>query len=183
MTQARFDLAIVIKLGSYQRAIPAAALAAVLHISPLELRSALLGLLRAAHGSTSSSVLSEGLGEATEGGRSETNVRPSSEAESSGTDVPTGASPRTETLPSDDDACAQALALALDDVKGITSLRVLVARHPRSVLERALAQTLRVPRERITRSRAAYFTTLVHVLAAHSSTPSFYASPPPSVAP
>lgn len=184
MNPVRLDLTIVIEAGSLRRAVALSDFARALGgVSLHELRTMLLGLLRDAFSCAPSSARS---GEPTEGVRSETFGRPErserKEIHKPERSIVRTGPPRarvTSSLSANDRAVSMLIEL-LGDPEGERSLRTLVEQHPRAVIELALTRTLAVPAERITRSRAAYFTALVRALDSHShSSPSPYDSSSP----
>lgn len=167
MNPVRLDLTIVIEAGSLRHRVSLPELSLALGGVPLhELRTSLLGLFRDAFPLAPALVT---LGEPLEGVCSlQTAGQSEKENMTLCSNRQTDARAREWTLPADIDSCAHVLALELGDTTSMKPLRRLVERHPRHVLEAALARTLALPQSHIERSRAAYFTALVRSLDARS---------------
>jgi len=179
MNPVRLDLTIVIEAGSLKHRVSLPELSLALGGVPLhELRTSLLGLFRDAFPHAPALVT---LGEPTEGVPSETfgGTKRSERSERTGqkeiykperSNVRAGpAWARTSPSTSSTKREVAMLMELLDDPKGERAFDALVRKHSRTVIEQALALTLAVPVERITHSRAAYFTALVRSLDARSS--------------
>ncbi len=168
MTPGPVDIEIVVRLGSVERRVPLVALAAIVRVPTSTLRDAFASFLFAG---------SDGVDAAPDavpvvGGRGERFISIVSfhERERSLQKIVStkggGAGEENTNRPAT--LTAEQLAAALDDWPSIGHLRQLVAHHAPALLEDALRRTLAVDRDRIRKTRGAYFTGVVRALAAGS---------------
>lgn len=154
-------VAISIRAGDHEIRVPLVALAAVFHVTPVELHAKLVALVEGIHHRLE--------GEPTEGeidrSSPKGNYKSPRSIEGKGGVGERGA------------LSAEDLARALGDDAGLAALRKLIQGVPPELVETALTRTLAVPAERIERSRAAYFSTVLRGLlqARPRSSPSPYA--------
>jgi hypothetical protein len=166
VTDTHNALAITLRAGDHTRSVPPESIAAVLHLSPALVRTALAGLLFACL-DPRDEVDSLAPGEPTEGvGNDEPNVPNEPKNNGSRNDgtkrdggEEEGAGEEGEPLD------AKTLAFLLADFTHADTFDALVLRHPEALLRRALSITLSRPPGSIRSTPGAYFTGLVAVLA------------------
>lgn len=141
-------VAVTIRVGDHKAHVPLVALAAVFHVAPAELHAKLVNLVE--------SIRRRLEGEPTEG-----------EADRS---IPKGTTEIPRSIEGNGGVgergslSAEALARVLGDDAGVAALRKLVQGAAPELVELALTRTLALPAERIERSRAAYFSTVLRGL-------------------
>lgn len=175
MTDTHNALTITLRAGDHTRTVPPESIAAVLHLSPALVRTALAGLLfacldpRDEPDSFAPGEPTEGVGNDEPNGPNDPKNR-GSRTETDGTlrerngGDEEGAGEEGE-APLD----AKTLAFLLADFTHTDTFEALVARHPEALLRRALTITLARPPGSIRSTLGAYFTGLVALLARRES--------------
>lgn len=169
MTPAPPDIEILLRLGTTERRVPLVAIAAVLRVQPSALRDALGRLLLGAH-----PIVPVVEGEPTEGEERFVSIisfRERTERSFDQVVSTKGGGAGEENTARPVNPTAEDLAAALDDWSSLGHLRLLAARYPSALLDDALRRTLAVPRDRIRKTRGAYFTGVVKALGAGCSPP------------
>lgn len=157
------DPLVTLHLVAEERTVPLCALAAALRLPLPTVRVAVEYLVRAAD---------DAGGERGKGGEGngtftfQNKVPERSERSSTSAPAPAPAS----SIPANT-VTAQRLVEALDDPASLPYFERLVREHSAEVLSRALAATLRVPPERLRKSRGAYFVSVLRALSRTKPTP------------
>lgn len=140
-------VAITIRAGAHEARVPLVALAAVFHVAPVDVHAKLAALVEGIHNRLE--------GEPTEG-ESDRSIDSERDIDSLRSIDRSGFAREGQARLS-----AEAVACALGDEAGVAAIRRLVEGAPPELVELALTRTLAVPAERIVRSRAAYFSTVL----------------------
>lgn len=151
-------VAVTIRAGEEEINVPLCVLAAVFRVPQRELHARLVALVADVRRRTRE-------GETTEGERIDRSIPKEYKTPLRSIEGIGGAGERGAPL------APEALATLLGDAAGLVALRRLVSGVPDEIVREALARTLAVPPERITKSRAAYFSTVLRELRRAQSTP------------
>jgi len=152
-------LELEIRDGPRRRAVPAVALAAMLHVRSRDLHEALFALLNPVRFKAALDPVENSLGEPTEGERFRTFPNPKEDIPErnvrKGEGPGEGNSTRT----------AREIAALLGDAHSVAGIEVLMREHPGPLVDEALRRTLAMAPEKIRKSRGACFTGIVRTLA------------------
>ena len=154
-------LELEIRDGPRRRAVPAVALAAMLHVRSRDLHEALFALLDPDHFKAASQPVENSPGEPTEGERFGT--FPNQKENTPERYVRKGEGPgERNPVPA---RTAREIAVLLDDPHSVAGIEALMRQHPGPLLDEALRRTLALAPEKIRKSRGACFTGIVRTLA------------------